>query len=432
MSAIAILFKMKINETKLRLFLLEHGQEHDEEEDATLTIHTGPWDNVIVLDIQKSGQMKSLGFVHGMGEESTQHEITKKYLEKVCACISRKFASQETKLAGLKLHVYNKAMYVGQFGSWSLAKFREWDVPISKCLKNITHNMQSHPNRLLYMLKESCGLGHKKLSDVIMAAKWALLHRSEQGDWETRQAASNLVTRMIRVAGVSLVGKQGVWINHDMAKKTVWWADSLLEWLGELGMGILKGGPGLLGSANQQLMAHPLRSLFSDEQMKQLVGLSIHVVGDLTVMNNEETDWIPGEYLGLPWLEEITQLLTIPTDSVGIRYGQCWYTDSESGMLPKGTLIEILGKNFEGKYYIREWKQVVDYGPGNLNRYITSFSLSRGAGSAMIVSWSDIFSEASSVERVVLSKDYITDKGKKWYIGQKSVCSDNKSRTLRK
>ena len=55
----------------------EHGQEYDEEEDATLTIHIGPWDNVIVLDIQKLGQMKSLGFVHGMGEESTQHEITK-------------------------------------------------------------------------------------------------------------------------------------------------------------------------------------------------------------------------------------------------------------------------------------------------------------------------------------------------------------------
>ncbi len=42
MSAIAILFKVKINETKLRLFLLEHGQEHDEKENATLTIHTRP------------------------------------------------------------------------------------------------------------------------------------------------------------------------------------------------------------------------------------------------------------------------------------------------------------------------------------------------------------------------------------------------------
>jgi hypothetical protein len=42
----------------------EHGQEYDEEEDATLTIHIGPWDNVIVLDIQKLGQMKSLSYVH--------------------------------------------------------------------------------------------------------------------------------------------------------------------------------------------------------------------------------------------------------------------------------------------------------------------------------------------------------------------------------
>ena len=72
------------------------------------------------------------------------------------------------------------------------------------------------------MLKEDCGLGHKKLSDVIMAAKWALLHRSEQGDWETRQSASNLMSRMIRAAGISLVGKQGVWINSGMVSKTYW------------------------------------------------------------------------------------------------------------------------------------------------------------------------------------------------------------------
>ena len=61
-------------------------------------------------------------------------------------------------------------------------------------------------------------------------------------------------------------------------------------------------------------MAYPLRGLLTDEQMKQLVSLSIHVVGDLTVWNNEEMEWVPGEYLGLPWLDEITQLLTIPAD----------------------------------------------------------------------------------------------------------------------
>ena len=150
MSAIAILFKMKINETKLRLFLLEHGQEHNKTIDPTIVIHIGPWSNVIELGIQRSGQMKSLGFVHGMGEDSTQQKITMNYLEKVCACISRKFASQETKLAGLKMHVYNKALYVGQFGSWSLAKFREWDVPISKCLKNHTQYAKSSKQTLIY------------------------------------------------------------------------------------------------------------------------------------------------------------------------------------------------------------------------------------------------------------------------------------------
>ena len=52
--------------------------------DPTITIHLGPWSNEIELGIQKTGQMKSLGFVHGMGEESTQHSITKEYLGKVC------------------------------------------------------------------------------------------------------------------------------------------------------------------------------------------------------------------------------------------------------------------------------------------------------------------------------------------------------------
>ena len=41
MSAIAILFKMKINITKLRLFLLEHGDEHDPTNDPTLLLHVG-------------------------------------------------------------------------------------------------------------------------------------------------------------------------------------------------------------------------------------------------------------------------------------------------------------------------------------------------------------------------------------------------------
>ena len=69
-------------------------------------------------------------------------------------------------------------------------------------------------------------------------------------------------------------------------------------------------------------------------------------------------------------------------------------------------------KHFEGKYYVREWKKVADYGLGNFNRYISDYSLSRGAGSALIANWSDLFTGEDTIERAVLSKDYIIDKEK--------------------
>ena len=50
MSAIAILFKMKINITKLRLFLLEHEDEHDPTNDPTLLLHVGDWEDKSVVE----------------------------------------------------------------------------------------------------------------------------------------------------------------------------------------------------------------------------------------------------------------------------------------------------------------------------------------------------------------------------------------------
>ena len=50
MSAIAILFKMKINTTKLKLFLLEHGEEHEPTIDPTLLLHVGDWEEKSVVE----------------------------------------------------------------------------------------------------------------------------------------------------------------------------------------------------------------------------------------------------------------------------------------------------------------------------------------------------------------------------------------------
>ena len=98
---------------------------------------------------------------------------------------------------------------------------------------------------------------------------------------------------------------------------------------------------------------------------------------------------------------------------MGIRYGQCWFTDVVRGTFPSGTLVEILGKTLHGRYYVREWERAANYGTGNYNRYIRGNSLSRGAGSAMLVEWKHLFTNATTIERVLLSKDFITDKDEK-------------------
>ena len=121
----------------------------------------------------------------------------------------------------------------------------------------------------------------KRVSYVCMSAKWSELHRAELADSETQAAGDNLLMRKFRASGAALVRHQGGYINHNMSKDKGWWADSLVEWLGEMGMGILKGGHTHLDSANEQLMLHPVRALLNEVQIAQLCERSLRVVGDL-------------------------------------------------------------------------------------------------------------------------------------------------------
>ena len=333
MSAIAILFKMKINTTKLRLFLLEHGEEHEPTIDPTLLLHVGDWEEktVVEKEILRSGEMKSLGFTYGMKMNSDQHKNLKLMLSQVCGVISRKFASPASKLIALTTHVYNKVCYVGKFGSLPLKAYRELDTPVNKCLRKITKNMACFPTRLLYMLKKDAGLGMKKISDICMAAKWSELHRAEQADEETKAAGDNLLMRKFRASGAALGRQQGVYINHSMSKDKGWWADSLVEWLGEMNLGILKGGHNHVGRANEQLMQYPFRAKLTDSQMIQLGERSLRVVGDLVSVVDGEFRWLNGVDLGIPWLNDITREIDLPEDAVASRLGQCWVVTSESG-----------------------------------------------------------------------------------------------------
>ena len=362
---------------------------------------------MVEKEILRSGEMKSLGFVYGMKKVSTQHDMLKEQLSQVCGIISRKFASPASKLVALTAHVYNKVCYIGKFGSWSLKKYRELDTPVNKCLRKVTKNMASFPTRMLYMLKKDAGLGMKRISDVCMSAKWSELHRAELADSETQAAGDNLLMRKFRASGAALVRNQGGYINHNMSKDKGWWADSLVEWLGEMGMGILKGGHTHLGSANEQLMLHPVRAFLNDAQIAQLCERSLRVVGDLMCVVDGERGWIDGVDLGLPWLNEFTDKLSIPTDAVASRNGQCWLANSETGVIPQGTIIEILGYGPNDEWMVRQWQPILPYtGAKNQQNFIKGDSLSRGSGSNLVVKWNDVFGDSAVARRIIMSDFY--------------------------
>ena len=104
-----------------------------------------------------------------------------------------------------------------------------------------------------------------------------------------------------------------------MSKDKGWWADSLVEWLGEMGMGILKVGETHTGMANEQLMLQPIRSMLTSQQIAQLNARSLRVVGDLVRVVEDEFSWIKGEDLDLPWLDEFTAGLDLPMDPTSGR-----------------------------------------------------------------------------------------------------------------
>ena len=120
-----------------------------------------------------------------------------------------------------------------------------------------------------------------------------------------------------------------------------------------------------------------------------------------------EFRWLDGKELGIPWLNDITADIDLPEDAVASRNGQCWVANSESGLIPQGTIIEILGKGDGDTCVIREWLPILPYtGESRQQRFIAGDSLSRGSGSNLIARWGDIFGERQLAKRIILSDFY--------------------------
>ena len=204
MSAMAMIFKLKFNMKKLRLFLMEFNIFSTTTCDPVLIIRENHWDNQISCSLSTTGEFKSVGVIHSLRGMSSQLDTNLQYVKRVCKVIDSKKAWARSKILALNCHVYNKVAFVGQFSSWSLADYRLFDTPVQDLLRHTTRNLPSHASLLLYMPRATGGLQLKRLSDYMIMAKFGVLHRSLLADADTAGATDGLLMRHARSCGLGL------------------------------------------------------------------------------------------------------------------------------------------------------------------------------------------------------------------------------------
>ena len=350
MSALALIFKLRFNTSKLRLFLCESGIYNRISVAPKLTIHEGHWSNTVELPLANDGEFKSLGFTHSVKGLGSQFDSALSYTSKVCKIVGSKYAKPKSKVLALNVHLFNKIAYVGKYGSWPLSMYDKLDIPVQALLRKITHNLPSHPNKLFYMRKADGGLQMKKLSDHCQLAKYALLHRSLLAEPATSESVNSLLLRSAKRMGTGHTG--GRVTLMPCSNGPVLWIDSLVTWLKRFHLDLTRGGTACLGPAK------PILDLIKDAPnlrlgVEKLAALSVVNCGDLVSADHHDPCWIKPAGIGAAWLGPF--LVGIPpSQPITLRSGQLWKIAAASP-ITEGIIAEIVGV-LNAVVKIRLWK----------------------------------------------------------------------------
>ena len=119
-SAFSITFRIKINLSKLRTLLVQHGLEAEQEDNPTIAVHTEGWIPNIV-SLRKDSNFKALGIKHSEHNDGQEHfQELRAMLQRTCMIIAKKRASPAAKLMALNSSVIPAAIYKGLYAPWPL------------------------------------------------------------------------------------------------------------------------------------------------------------------------------------------------------------------------------------------------------------------------------------------------------------------------
>jgi hypothetical protein len=149
----------------------------------------------------------------------------------------------ESKWLVIRGSLYEKIAYFAKFMT-SLLWYLELDKVVSKALRRISKNMPSFQEELLYVHKDSGGMGFTRLSTLVQLRKLSLMQRVAGAGGAFGHAMSDMLARPSNYG--DLPGVPGQW--RQLPVPTVkeggdtWWATSLLQWLARLEIGIVLNG----------------------------------------------------------------------------------------------------------------------------------------------------------------------------------------------
>ena len=376
-AAFALIFGIKFSHTKLRRSAMG---EVEAEKEETMTIRGPSW-TAIEIPIKRDGATNYLGC---MTDFNYSGKASKAEMMKIARCNTAAIegckASPETKLMVASKSVHAKLGYKAALSTLSLAEYRDIDKILNGMYRRITKNMPTFPTALLYTARKLGGLGIKRLSTITQMAKLKMMLRSLNSGGRQKDTAESLIARAGRMTGVDFASG---WANHiDKAPngKSRAWITSLVEYLREGQLSILRYGDAL--PVQDQPIGRVIE--LDDTQNCMLWARGVRVLGDLVRTTAAGSNWsVPTSVNKANWLKKLLPKV-VPTGVATIQRGMCWRLSAALDGFKAGDVIEVLG-----------WRNILDVWEINVQRWTGKRNFKPqlkfyGAGTVSWVRWLDV------------------------------------------
>lgn len=346
--AFTSLMGLSLSINKFRAFEINWGNKIHST-DAHIILHTDGWSESRIK-METTGSMKHLGVPWdlALAPSSAWSDATKLLKEACTRLISRK-ASPESKKLAMELAVFPKVGYFAKYLYGDVKHAQDLDTPVNTFVRNVTKNLNSCPNTILYTSKKRGGLGFKRISNYILRSKFAVWERMMIRDDSEKVIASGIATREARSRGDPVVPGYAIIIDGESNEK--WWFSSCIEWLKSYGLRLVLPGEWAMNTAEESLLSFAKNKPdIVIQTIQDNITNGINTVGDYNSVKRAQNDSFDDPFkhvqavprIGQFWLygDVIREIISFNWDvnETFITFRR-WYKLKEDDPIAPGTIF---------------------------------------------------------------------------------------------